>query len=305
MSQGRTVRLFLVDGSPTGILTAEIMNWTGHILVAPRSSLADALKRPEASRTGVYFLTGEDMDQPHLPRVYVGEGDSVVDRIKSHAKDSTKDFWTHACIVTSKDANLTKAHVRYLENRLVEILKASGRAVIANGNEPASKQLPESDIADMEFFLGQLRTALPVVGFDFLRPKIVSSTVPSTSSVPDEQAKTISLVLDSKKNGVFAKAVESDGEITVLQGATATLKDFVSNNYATRRKELIEAGQLLPTVGGSTLTLETDVTFRSPSEAAAVLLNRNSNGRIEWKLEATGQTLKDWQDTQLEAVNGQ
>lgn len=302
MSVGRTVRLFLVEGSPTGILTAEIMNWTGHILVAPRSRLAEALKRPEASRTGVYLLTGEDAEQPHLPRVYVGEGDSVIDRLKSHAKDITKDFWTHACIVTSKDANLTKAHVRYLENRLVEMLKISGRAIIANGNEPASKQLPESDVADMEFFLSQLQTALPVVGLDFLRPK-PTTFIANTNAGEQPQTKSISLVLDSKKNGVFAQGIEADGEVTVFAGATATLKGFSSNSYAGRRQELIDAGSLLQSDTGDRLLLATDITFRSPSEAAAVLLNRNSNGRTEWKLATTGQTLKEWQDAQLEAVS--
>jgi hypothetical protein len=305
MSVGRTVRLFLVDGSPTGILTAEIMNWTGHILVAPRSSLAEALKRPEASRTGVYFLTGEDANQPHLPRVYVGEGDSVIDRLKSHAKDTTKDFWTHACIVTSKDANLTKAHVRYLENRLVEMLKDTGRATIANGNEPASKQLPESDVADMEYFLAQLQTALPVVGLDFLRPKPSTLPPPPALLGQTSQAAAIALVLDSKKNGVIAKGVEYDGEITVFAGSTATLKGFSSNGYAERRRELLVSGHLVPLTSSDCLTLVIDTTFRSPSEAAAVLLNRNSNGRVEWKIESSGQTLKDWQDAQLEAVSSQ
>jgi hypothetical protein len=90
MVHGRSVRLYLVDGSPTGIITAEIMNWTGHVLVAPRSRLAEALQRGEATRTGVYFLVGDDPEQPSKSRVYVGEGDSLIDRIKSHSKDSQK-----------------------------------------------------------------------------------------------------------------------------------------------------------------------------------------------------------------------
>jgi hypothetical protein len=157
MITGRSVLFYLVEGTPTGVITAEIMNWTGHVLVAPRSRIGDALQRDEASRTGVYFLVGDDPDQPTKSRVYIGEGDSVVDRIKSHAKDNAKDFWTRACIVTSKDANLTKAHVRYLESRLVEMTKQADRANVGNGNEPGRKTLPESDIADMEFFLAQMQ----------------------------------------------------------------------------------------------------------------------------------------------------
>jgi hypothetical protein len=109
-STGKTVRLFLVDGSPTGLITAEIMNWTGHMLVIPRSRLAEALTRDEAGRTGVYLLIGDDSDLPMKSRIYVGEGDNVRNRIAQHAQDETKDFWSRACLITSKDQNLTKAH---------------------------------------------------------------------------------------------------------------------------------------------------------------------------------------------------
>jgi hypothetical protein len=168
---GKSVRLFLVDGSPTGLLTAEIMNWTGHILTAPRSRIAEALKRLETNRTGIYLLGGEDPSDPSKLRIYVGEGDRVSERIKSHDKDESKDFWTHLYVVTSKDANLTKAHVRYLESRIVELAKAAGRANVANGNEPGAKQLPESDVAVMELFLSQRQIALRLVGLDVIRPK--------------------------------------------------------------------------------------------------------------------------------------
>ncbi len=58
MIRGRTVRLFLVDGEPTGLMTAEIINWTGHVLIASRESLGDVLLRDESRRTGIYFLVG-------------------------------------------------------------------------------------------------------------------------------------------------------------------------------------------------------------------------------------------------------
>lgn len=301
MVLGRSVRLYLVDGSPTGILTAEIMNWTGHALVAPRSRLGDALTRDEPTRTGVYFLVGDDPGQPTKARVYVGEGDSVVDRIKSHSKDPSKDFWSRVCIVTSKDANLTKAHVRYLEHRFVELTKTADRANIANGNEPSRKALPESDIADMEFFISQVEVILPVVGFDFLRPK---GKIPaSTKPVEGAQGPTpsqVELVLTSGKHGYEARAIEVDGEITVLKGSMATTKtDFSTNGYAPLREQLIGDGRLATSVDPSFLEFTEDVTFASASAAAAVIKNRNTNGRTSWRLVSTGQTLKDWQDAQL------
>ncbi len=297
---GRTVRLFLVDGSPTGLLTAEIMNWTGHALVAPRSRIGEVLKRDEAGRTGVYFLVGDDPAQPTKARVYVGEGDVVADRIKSHAADESKEFWTRVCLITSKDANLTKAHVRFLESRLVEVAKNTGRANLANGNDPSKKVLPESDVADMEFFLEQIRLVLPVVGFDFLRPQV--NSIPSTkqvSAADETQPHPIELTLISKKYGYEAHAIEMDSEITVLAGSTAMAKkEFAQNSYAPLREQLIKDGRLKPTEAHQFLEFIENVSFSSPSAAAAVINNHNSNGRMEWKL-ATGQTLKEWQDSQV------
>ncbi|MQW55654.1 DUF4357 domain-containing protein [Sinorhizobium meliloti] len=301
---GRSVRLYLVDGSPTGIITAEIMNWTGHVLVTPRSRLADALQRGEATRTGVYFLVGDDPEQPSKSRVYIGEGDSVVDRIKSHSKDSQKDFWTRACLVTSKDTNLTKAHVRYLENRFVELTKLADRANVANGNEPARKSLPESDVADMEFFIDQVQVILPVVGFDFLRPKAHAQIVNAIDELPTGTATRLDLVMTSGKYGYEARAIELDGEITVLAGSRGTTESFATNIYASLRQQLMNDRRLVPTNDPNLVEFSEDVTFASPSAAAAVIKNRNTNGRTAWRLVGTGQTLKEWQDSQLGIGSG-
>lgn len=303
MVHGRSVRLYLVDGSPTGIITAEIMNWTGHVLVTPRSRLAEALQRGEATRTGVYFLVGDDPEQPSKSRVYVGEGDSVIDRIKSHSKDSQKDFWTRACLVTSKDTNLTKAHVRYLENRFVELTKLADRANVANGNDPARKSLPESDVADMEFFIDQVQVILPVVGFDFLRANARAQIGSVIDELPATTGTRLDLVMTSGKYGYEARAIELDGEVTVLAGSRGTTESFVTNIYASLRQQLMNDGRLVPTDDPNFVEFAEDVTFASPSAAAAVITNRNTNGRTAWRLVGTGQTLKEWQDNQLGIVS--
>ena len=169
--KGRSIRLFLVDGTPSGIITAEIMNWTGHVMTAPRTRLPDFIKRSEIARTGVYFLTGVNPEEPTQTFVYVGESDNVAKRLVSHNKDETKEFWDKVCVVTSKDQNLTKAHARYLESRLISIVSAAGRASLVNSTSPEYGFLPEADLADMEFFIEQIRITLPVLGMDFLREK--------------------------------------------------------------------------------------------------------------------------------------
>lgn len=96
---GKQVRMYLVDGTSGGLLTAEIMNWTGHLIAAPRSALEALLKREEVSGTGVYLLLGDDPDGEHEVRAYIGEGDSIDTRLRQHARPQDlakgvgKDFW--------------------------------------------------------------------------------------------------------------------------------------------------------------------------------------------------------------------
>ena len=296
---GKSIRLYLVDGSPVGLMTAEIMNWTGHVLVAPRSKLADALHREEADRTGIYFLVGENPANPMQTAVYVGETDVISDRLKNHEKDAAKDFWTKACLITSKDTNLTKAHVRYLEARFLELLKQVNKAAVLNDKTPSKKALPESDVADMEFFISQIQLILPVVGFDFLRPTLSTLSGDSSDGQAQEESQA-QFVLHNAKNGQKAQAVEIGDSFVVLKGSLALAKnDYAQNGYALLRESLIVDGSLIVSENPNFLAFAKDVAFSSPSAAAAIINNRSSNGRIEWRLAATGQTLKEWQESQL------
>lgn len=81
---GKQIKLFLIDGTPGGLTTAEITNWTGHVLRARRSDLADLLNREEAQRTGVYFLLREDEEALGNTRCYIGEADIVAQRLRDH-----------------------------------------------------------------------------------------------------------------------------------------------------------------------------------------------------------------------------
>lgn len=266
--------------------------------MAPRVRIQEALLRSEATKTGVYLLIG---DEAGRSIVYVGEGDCIADRIRKHAKDSDKDFWERVAMITSKDVNLTKAHVRYLESRLVQIIKDGGRANVTNANEPTLKILPEADVSDMEFFLGQLQILLPTVGMDFLRPKAMAlpeAAAGSGDNTPEPSHRVI-LTL-THKSGVDAKAVEVDEEIVVLRNSIGTSQEFKTNQYAPLRQQLIDEGKLQLIPGGGVLFVE-DVPFSSPSAAAAVLNNRNSAGPREWKLQETGQTLGDWRNAMLDA----
>lgn len=303
MSNGKSIRLFLADGTPGGIITAEIINWTGHVLSVPRSRLADLLKRPEASRPGLYVLLGEKPDD-NEQLAYIGETEKIAERLTQHARPEDKggkDFWNQAFVITSKDANLTKGHLRFVESRLISIASAANRIALLNSKGTATEygSLPEADQADMLYFIEQIRLVLPVLGVDLLReaPSITLSAAESNISHSPLFALAV------PKLGITATAREVDGEFVVqadsLAKATWTEKNW-NEGYSKLHLQLQQHGVLVPTNGGL-LRFTSEYAFPSPSAASAVIMGRADNGRKSWKLPDSKQTYGEWQAQQLEA----
>ena len=158
-----TIRIFLVHGDPKRLRTAELSNWTGKAVAGPRSEFEGVIGREESGSSGVYFLTGNDPESGK-PALYVGEAENIRDRVKAHLE---KDFWNQIIYFISKDENLTKAHIRYLEGKLIEQARQANRALVMNGQSSGAK-LPESDREDMEVFLEKINQLLPVLGVELL-----------------------------------------------------------------------------------------------------------------------------------------
>lgn len=282
--QGFSVRIFVPSGNPEGLKIVEKSNWTGQGVVFPRPLFAEARKRPELKRTGVYVLWGP-VESSQLPRAYVGEGDSVLSRLDLHAKN--KDFWTHGVIFTSKDHNLNKAHVKYIESRLVALAHKAKKCELDNGNVPQAPVLSEADGADAEAFLADILLCLPVVGVSLFEQ----------AKAPGR--KSGDLILKAK--GIEARGVDSPQGFIVRTGATAvkTAVPSITLNLTNLRQTLVQKGVMVDS--GSTFRFAQDYTFGSPSTAAGVLLGRSANGRIEWK-NTKGLTLKEIQDAQAGSV---
>lgn len=157
--QAATIKLFLVHGSPSGLRTAELSNWSGKAVAAPRTELAELLVREELASPGFYLLTGVEPDSGDRA-IYIGEAENVANRLKGHA---SKDFWNSATVFVSKDENLTKAHIKYLEGILIKMAIENGTSVVMNAANSGAK-LPESDAAEMDIFLQKCLQLLPVLG---------------------------------------------------------------------------------------------------------------------------------------------
>jgi hypothetical protein len=274
-----TIKIFLVNGNPKRLRTAELSNWTGKAVAGPRSEFEGIIAREESSSTGVYFLTGNDPGSGK-PTVYIGEAESIKDRIKAHLK---KDFWNQIIYFISKDENLTKSHIRYLEGKLIEKAHSAGRAIVINGQASGSK-LPESDREDMEVFLEKINQLLPVLGVEVL--------VPMASNA---DADTVKETLYCEIKGLKATGYLISSGFLVKKDSQAVLKERASvKKYPwplNMRKRFKDEGIL--SVKNDHLLFNRDVEFSSPSAAAAAVIHGGTaNGFIAWK-NKNGQTLKE------------
>ena len=208
-----------------------------------------------------------------------------------HDRDETKDYWTHVVGFVSKDENLTKAHVRYLESKLIADIARSGKAQLKNSTSPDFAKLPESDVSDMDEFYENIRVLLPLVGLNILQQPGVS----------DGMADQVTLEMNPV--GTNATAVVSGDEIIVQRGSTARLGGVSSwTSYKGLRDQLVAEGKLVPK-NDKFYEFSTDVSFTSPSAAAAVVFGGNQNGWIAWKVKGTNLTYKDWKEKELAVSN--
>lgn len=300
---GRSLKLFLVDGTPSGVMTAELGVSSVKAVVANRVSLPDLITREEASRTGIYILLGADDEQNS--QVYVGEGDSVRTRLSAHDTDEAKSFFERVVLVVSKDENLTKAHGRYLESRLIQQIKAAGVAEIVNGTAPNFSGLPEAEIADMERVLEEISILLPVLGFDIFsseKPKEVLSTGPRIErQSTDYRPVNAHGSFVAKIRNAEGEAVESGGKFVLLAGTTVNVADKISfAENLRRRKARLRANEVLIDTNDPDLwQLTEDTDFGSPSAASAFMAGRSDNGRTTWRTKETGATYAEWREEKL------
>ena len=272
-----TIKLFLVHGDPKRLRTAEISNWTGKAVAGPRSEFEGVLAREEAASSGIYFLTGVDPESGK-PALYVGEAECIRDRLKAHLQ---RDFWNHVIFYVSKDENLTKAHIRYLEGKLIEQARQAGRAICHNGQSSGAR-LPESDRADIDIFLEKINQLLPVLGVELLVP---------SSAKPEGDVEQSMLYCEIK--GLQARGHLTPNGLVVLKGSQAVLVERASSQkypWALNMRERLKEEGILVSASDH-LLFSKDSEFSSPSAAAAVVHGGHANGLIAWK-DKNGRTLK-------------
>ena len=288
MKDTATVKIFLAQGSPSSVRTAELSNWTGKAVAGPRSQIEDILKREEADNPGVYFLTGVN-PETGKDKVYIGEAEVIKNRIKGHM---SKEFWKTIVFFVSKDENLTKAHIKYLEGKLIETARSVGRFELENAQSSGS-HLPESDTADMDIFLFRMEQLLPILGQEFLKPVIKRET----------GRKKSDLLYCEIKN-VKATGHQTDNGFVVLKDSEAVLEERPSTQkyrYAANLRKTLLTENVVEEKNDRLLFIS-DYEFSSPSAAASVIHGGQANGLTAWE-DSKGVSLKQREEKDIQQLN--
>ena len=279
MKFGKTIKIFLIDGDPNGRMSCELSNWTGKAYKIPRIKIKECSDRDDLVSTGVYLLFGKD--EQGKDQVYIGEAESILKRLNQHL--ATKDFWNETIVFISKDENLNKAHIKYLENRLHDITKTANRYKIENSITPTQSSISESDRAEMEEYIENIKMLVNTLGHKVFDDK--RDLKPKT--------KQEQFIIKAARGADAQGEPTSDGFV-VFKGskATSTTVNSITQNFVNLRQKLIEEKVIIQK--DDYFEFPDDYIFSSPSTAASIVLGRNANGLTEWK-QKDGKTLKEFE----------
>ena len=279
MAYGKSIELFLANGTADSLITAELSNWNGKAIKIPRIEVADC-NRDDIKGPGVYFLFCKEEDESDS--VYIGESETIKDRLIQHLRDYFADkekyYWTTAVIFTGRDLN--KALVRYLEDRLVQLARDSKRYKVLTKNTYSKTVMKESHVAAMEEFIDNIKVLINALGYKVLEPTVVQSSAPGK-----EQQETLYLNLGNAR----AKGIVTTEGFVVFAGAEINQKTSaksLNKGAANRREKLMVSDKVKDLV-----TVE-DILFPSSSAAADFITGYSVSGPATWK-NAAGLSLKE------------
>jgi len=282
MKFSKTIKIFLIDGDPNGRMSCELSNWTGKAYKIPRIKIKECTDRDDLMNTGVYMLFGKDEEGKDL--VYIGEAESIYKRLTQHLNQ--KDFWNETIVFISKDDNLNKAHIKYLENRLHDIAQIAKRYKLENSVIPTQSSISESDRAEMEEFIENIKMLVNTLGHKVFEEK--------REFKPKQKHEIFSI---KAARGADGQGEPSSDGFVVLKGSKAagTIVNSMNQNYITLREKLINEGVLVNK--GEYYEFSDDYIFSSPSTAAVMVMGRSANGLTEWKQKG-GKTLKEFENNE-------
>ena len=274
---GKTVTTYLIDGDPKGTQYAFISNKICQMFVVPRSNLSYLNTQEKLQKPAFYILLGED--EATKPQAYIGETENFRERVKDH--DNKKSFWQKALIFVSKDADMTKADVQYLEHKAIAEAKKANTFVLSDNKQtPKAPNLPEYRQDSMDEFFDDAKFLASFIGYNIFE-------------ISQPKAEHL---FNIKSRGCDANGFYNSSGFTVLRGSVIAKTMTPSFNWKEKREKMVEE---YTATKDDKLVMTSDKTFSSPSTAADFCLGRSANGWTEWK-DKDGNTLDSVYRKQLE-----
>lgn len=274
---GKTITTYLVDGDPKGTQYAFISNKICQMFVVPRSNLSYLNTQEKLQKPAFYILLGED--ESTKPQAYIGETENFRERVKDH--DSKKAFWQKALIFVSKDADMTKVDVQYLEHIAIVAAKKTNTFILSDNKQtPKAPNLPEHQQDSMNEFFDDVKFLASFIGcniFEMSQPKAEH-------------------LFYTKGRGCNAIGFYSSDGFPVLKGSIIAKTVVPSFNWKEKREKMIHE---YTSTDNGILTMTSDKTFSSPSTAADFCIGSSNNGWLVWR-DNDGNTLDSVYRKQLD-----
>lgn len=283
-NRGITITNYLSTGDPEGVIFAYMSNWTGQAIKIPRNLFADNKGISELLRPGIYFLLGQNTDNPDDKMVYIGEANNLSERIIQHLRDSDKAFAETIICFSSKDENLTVSHTKYLELKIIRHISSSSEFRLTNKKDGNSINLPKMVQDEMDDYFDNMKVILPTLGYSVLHQ----------SKVTSKKAEVFYLEV----SGYKATGILTSNGIEVQKGSEMKKEETpsLSGSYSNLRKTIQEK-RIVENKFGKLVFIE-NYEFTSPSTAAAIILGYSVNGRVTWK-DKVGKTLKEFEEERI------
>ncbi len=244
-ARGKSINLFLMDGTATGRMKCTLANWTGVAYKIPRTDLDKCREREDLSQSGVYFLFGTS-EQTDETVVYVGQagarknGEGILYRLQEHKRNQDKDYWTEAVVFTTSNNSFGPTEISYLENRFCAMATAAKRYIVKNGNEPTIGNVTEEKESELEEFIEYAKIIMGTLGHKVFEP-LVQEHCPHHQSEAIGPEKEQDFYL--KRSGTMPVHRLTNEGMVVLSGSVIRA-DMVPScpDYVKKARELNHGG---------------------------------------------------------------
>ena len=288
--RGKSINLFLMDGSVTGCIKCSLSNWTGIAYKIPRTELDSCKNRNDLKQSGVYFLFGKS-DQTGEDVVYIGQagarknGEGILNRLQEHKRNPAKDYWTEAVVFTTSNNSFGPTEISYLENRFAALAMDARRYRVTNGNEPTSGNTTEEKESELEEFVDYAMIVMGTLGHKVFIP--ISSNEDSVVAEDGAASRDSEPALFLNTAKANAKGKRTSDGFVVFKGskvASAPTKSCPDSIKSLREKNAARID--------INHTLTENMLFSSPSAAAGFVNYASANGLVMWVAE-NGKSLKE------------